>query len=281
LGVELAVGDLLDPQSVIDAARGCRAVIHAGGKFRFWGRREGFFNINVEGTRNALDAALQAGARRFVYISTIVVVGKPPVEKAVTEDVTCRPQDAYQQSKLAAEQLALDYHRDHGLPVVVLRPGAYYGPWGRYAFNRLFFEDPLQGLPVQVHRGRHIVFPVYVKDVARASAQALERGRAGEIFNVCGACLTHREINATVDRLIGRSIRRIDVPGWVMTALARGWTWLSRFTGREPYYPIGLYPYVFYDWQVSTEKARRELRFEPIPFEQGARETLKWYLGSG
>ena len=281
LGVELACGDVRDPETTTRAADGCQAVIHAAGKFRFWGKREEFFSVNVEGTRNLLEAARRAGVGRFVHISTIVVVGQPPPGMSVTEESPCVPQDAYQESKLEGERLALAYHREHGLPVVVLRPGACYGPWGRYAFNRLFFEDPLQGLPVQVHRGRHVIFPVYVGDVARAAELALTQGRAGEVYNVCGPCLTHREVNETVDRVVGRRIRRVGVPAWGMVALARAWTWLSRFTHREPYYPIGLYPYVFYDWRVSIEKARRELGFEPTPFEEGVRATLEWYRGKG
>jgi len=281
LGVELTQGDILDPRSVEDAADGCRAVVHAAGRFRFWGRREDFFSTNVEGTRNLLEAARRAGVERFVYVSTVAVVGRPPPEEVITEETPCHPQDAYQESKLEAERLVLACHREHGLPAVILRPGAYYGPWGRYGFNRLFFEDPLKGLPVQVHRGRHIVFPVYVKDVAQAIELALGRGRPGQTYNVCGACLTHREIGRTVERVLNRRIRWIDVPAWGMVGLARAWTWLSRFTGREPYYPIGLYPYVFYDWRVSIEKARRELGFEPTPFEEGVRETLEWYRREG
>jgi hypothetical protein len=86
-----------------------------------------------------------------------------------------------------------------------------------------------------------------------------------------------------VDRLLGYRIQRFHAPVWGMLALARFWTWLSRFTGQEPYYPINLAFYVFYDWQVSSLKAQRELGFVPTPFDEGARATLDWYreLGVG
>ncbi len=281
LGIELAQGDVRDPQATAKAARGCRAVIHAAGKFRFWGEREEFFAVNVAGTRNLLRAARQADAERFVYISTVAVIGRPPAGTTITEETPCHPQDAYQESKLAAERLSLTYGREQHLPVIVLRPGAYYGPWGRYAFNRLFFTDPLKGLPVRVHHGSHTIFPVYVRDVARAIELALTHGDPGQVYNICGPCLTHREVNEIVQRLAGRTIHWIDVPAWGMVALARAWTWLSRFTHREPYYPIGLYPYVFYDWCVSSEKAKRELGFEPTSFEEGARATLAWCREEG
>lgn len=281
LGVELAWGDVQDPYAMAEAVSGCWAVIHAAGKFRFWGEREEFIAINVEGTRNVLEAARKEGVERFVHISTVAVVGRPPEGTVITEETPCDPQDAYQESKLEAERLVLACHCQHTLPAIVLRPGAYYGPWGRYGFNRLFFEDPLKGLPIQIHRGRHIIFPAYVKDVARAAELALTRGRLGQIYNICGLCLTHREVSETVNRVLGRHIRWINAPGWGMVALARSWTWLSRFIRREPYYPIGLYPYVFYDWRVSIEKARRELGFEPTPFEEGVQATLEWYQREG
>lgn len=277
LGVEKVWGDLRDPGALMTAVEGCRAVIHAGALFRFWGRREEFWAVNVEGTRNVLEAARQAGVGRFVHISTIAVVGRPPAEGPVTEETPCRPQDAYQESKWKAECLALG--REWGMPVIVLRPGAIYGPWSHYAFNRLFIEDPLRGLAFRVHGGRHITFPVFVRDVAWAAEAALTRGRPGEVYNICGPWVSHREVGEVLERLIGRHIRWIPAPAWGMVALARVWTAVSRWTGREPYYPIGLYPYVFYDWRVSAEKARRELGYEPTPLEEGLRETLEWYRG--
>jgi dihydroflavonol-4-reductase len=283
LGVELAWGDIRDASAVRAATEGCRIVVHAAGKFRFWGRREDFFSVNLEGTRNTLEAAQRAGVERFVYVSTIAVIGAPRTGVTIGEGYTPSPRDDYQRSKLEAERLTLRYHRERGLPALVLRPGAFYGPGGRYAFNRLFFEDPMRGFPLQVGGGRHITFPVYVGDVAQGVDLALRRGRPGEVYNVSGRSLSHREVNGVVDRLLGYHIRRFNAPAWAMLTLARAWTWLSRFTRREPYYPVNLAPYVFCDWEVSIEKVRSELGFVPTPFEEGARATLAWYqeLGIG
>ena len=283
LGVELAWGDIRDPAAVRAAAEGCRAVVHAAGKFRFWGNREDFFSVNLEGTKNALEAARQASVERFIYISTIAVAGAPPAGAMIDETYPPAPSDDYQRSKLEAERLTLRYHQEHGLPAIALRAGAFYGPGSRYAFNRLFFEDPLKGLPLQVHKGRRINFPVYIQDVAQGIDLALKRGRPGQVYNISGPSISHKQANDVVDRLLGYRIWRINVPAWSMLALARSWTWLSRYTGREPYYPRNLSTYVFYDWQVSIDKARRELGFTPTPFEQGAQATLDWYreLGVG
>lgn len=277
LGADLAWGDTRDAAALIAATEGCQSVVHAAGKFRLWGRREDFDANNLEGTRNALEAARQIGVERFLYISTIAVIGAPRPGTVIDEATPPYPQDDYQRSKLEAEYLTLRYWQEHRVPALVLRPGAFYGPGGRYAFNRLFFEDPLKGLPLQVHSSRHITFPVYIHDAARGIEMAMRRARPGQIYNISGPSLSHKEVNDTVERLLGRRARWLNAPAWVMLALARIWTWLSRYTGKEPYYPINLAPYVFRDWQVSSEKARQELGFMPTPFEEGARATLDWY----
>jgi dihydroflavonol-4-reductase len=281
LGVEAVEGHVEDERLIDQAAQGCRYVVHAAGRFRFWGKREQFERTNVQGSANVMQAALRAGVEKFVHISTVVVVGNPLPDRIVDETHPTNPADPYQRSKLKGEQLALQHHREHGLPVVILRPGAFYGPHGRYAFNRLFFEDPLKGLLIQVNRGHYITFPAYIGDVAASVIAALERGRPGEVYNVCGEPITHHEANRIVSDEAGITHFRINVPGWSMIALAYVWTALSECTRVEPYYPLNLRSYVFNDWRVSSEKACRELGFQPISFREGARRTLAWYREAG
>lgn len=281
LGVELAVvPDIADETAVTLAMQGCQQVIHAAGQFRFWGKLPDFWHTNVRGTLAMLNAANAAGVQRFIHISTMALVGKTP-NTLIDETVPCLPLDFYQRTKLEAEKLALAYHRFRGLPVIVLRPGWYYGPWGRYAFNRLNFEEPLRGWRIKVDGGRNVLCPVFVSDVAQAAHRALTRGRAGEIYNVSGHSLSHNEINAIISDLAGISSWRMPIPRFMVLNLARVWTAVSRYTGREPFYPINLAPYVFQNWRVSIAKAAAELDFVPTPFAQGAQETLEWYWQQG
>ena len=281
LGVELAWGDVTDAESVRRAVEGCRYVAHGAGLFRFWGNPQAFERTNVHGTANVMEAAQRANAEKVVHISTIAVVGNPPPGTVIHEDTPLHPVDAYQFSKRDGENMVRMYHRSTRLPVVILRPGAFYGPWGHYAFNRLFFEDPLKGLRIQVHWGKRYTFPVFVPDVARAILAALLRGQAGETYNVSGESLTHRRANVVISRLAGISAWRLNVPAGLMVALAGAWTRLAERTGREPYYPINLAGYVFNDWKVSSAKAQAELGFAATPFEEGARQTLEWYWDMG
>ncbi len=285
LGVELAWGDVRKKEGLVEAMRGCESVVHAAAKFRFWGEWEDFYTTNVVGTRNMLETACQVGVRRFLYVSTFVVVGRPLPGQIITEDYPCTPLDYYMRTKLEAESTALRYYQEKGLPVMVMRPGALYGPWGRYALNRLFFEDFLRGLHVRVHHGKHLTSPVFVKDVARAIEACLEKGQLGEIYNVSGQSISHQEATVVISHLSGKRDWWVNAPELLMVGVAKIWTFLAHFTKREPFYPITLYPYVFYDWLVSSEKARRELDFQPTPFKEGARQTLEWYrtigLGNG
>jgi dihydroflavonol-4-reductase len=282
LGVDVAIGDVTDPDSVCVAMQGCDQVVHAAALFRLWGPPEPFVQTNVGGTGHVLEAALAYGVNRFIHISTIIVVGPQKPGVTITEETSCEPYptDNYAKTKCRGERLALSYV-EQGLPVVVLRLGALYGPYGHYAFNRLFFEEFLNNWRVQVHRGRHIIFPCYVGDAARAIEATLMRGRVGEIYNISNRSITHREANETVSRLAGRSSWRVNMPGWVMIEFARLLEFIARFTGREPYYPLNLVPYVFDDWTVDSGKAERELGFESSTFAEGAQRTLDWYRSIG
>lgn len=277
-GVEVAYAeDITDRAAVTQACQGCEHVIHAAGQFRFWGDYLSFWHVNVEGTEAVLAAALAANVQRFIHVSTIAVAGKIPPGSIIDETFPSDPQDAYQRTKHEGEQLVLAYYKTHGLPVIIVRPGAFYGPWGHYAFNRLFFEEPMRGWRIRVDRGRRIIFPVYTPDVAQGILLALQKGRVGEIYNICGRSISHNTGNNIVSDLAGISRFRFDVPKWAVLSLAWTWTTLSRFTKREPFYPLNLRLYVFQDWIVSSDKAQAELGFQPTPFEIGAQATLAWY----
>lgn len=282
IGVEVFRGDVTDAASVGAAMQGCDYVVHAAAHFRLWGPPEPFVETNVEGTRNVLEAALAAGVKKFIHISTIIVVGPQQPGVIITEATPCRPYptDNYALTKYRGERLAHTYV-ERGLPLVILRLGALYGPHGHYAFNRLFFEEFLHNWRVQVHQGRHYIFPCYVGDAARAIEAALKQGQVGEIYNVSNQSISHKEANAIVSCLANRSSWRINFPGWVMIEFSRLLEFIALFTRHEPFYPKNLEPYVFNDWLVDFSKAQRELGFVPSTFTEGAQRTLDWYHSIG
>jgi dihydroflavonol-4-reductase len=282
LGVEVARGDVADAEAVSAAMQGCDYVIHAAAHFRLWGPPPPFVQTNVEGTRHVLEAALAAGVKKFIHISTIIVVGPQQPGVIITEETPCHPYptDNYALTKYRGERLAHTYV-GKGLPLVILRLGALYGPHGHYAFNRLFFEEFLHNWRVQVHQGRHFIFPCYVGDAVWAIEAALQRGQAGQIYNISNQSISHKEANSIVSCLANRSSWRINFPGWMMIEISRILEFIALFTRREPFYPKNLEPYVFNDWIVDFSKAQRELGFVPSTFTEGAQQTLDWYRSIG
>ncbi len=277
--VEVVAGDLRDGHALDGQLEGCRYVIHAGGLFRFWGDSKAFDETNAQGTENVMAAAHRAGIARVVHVSSVAVIGQPDPQNIIDETYPPNPVEPYQRSKWHGEQIAMRYHHEHSLGVVVVRPGAFYGPMGDYAFNRLFFRDPMRGLIMQVNGGTYIIFPAYVGDVAQGILLALEKGRAGEVYNICGDWISHREAFDLVTRQAALWYPRLTIPGWLGITASRVLTWLSNLTGREPFWPINMRSYVYNNWRVSSEKARRELGFTPTSFAEGARRTIAWYRG--
>ncbi|GAB4309857.1 MAG: NAD-dependent epimerase/dehydratase family protein [Phototrophicales bacterium] len=275
--VQVIQGDLVDKSTLIRGIAGCRYVIHAGGFFRFWGDKQVFMQTNALGTLNMLEAAKAEGVERFIHISSIAVIGEPDPTNVIDESYPPKPVEPYQESKYEGEQMALRYYQEFGLPVIVLRPGAFYGPLGHYAFNRLFFKDAMRGIIMQIDGGKHIIFPAYITDVVEGIFLALERGRVGEIYNICGDWISHREAFDIICEQAKLHWPRPPIPGWLGITASRILELFSRITRREPFWPINMRSYVYNDWRVSNEKARRELGFSPTPFEEGARRTIQWY----
>lgn len=270
-------GDLRDAQAVANAVDGCRYVIHAAGLFRFWGDEKEFLLTNKAGTANLLAAACRVDVERFIYISTAALIGEPDPDGIVDESHPAHPADSYQRSKLEAEHEVFRYYQEHNLPTIVLRPGAFYGPLGEYAFNRLFFKDPMRGIIMQISGGKYIIFPAYIEDVVQGILLALEKARVGEIYNICGDWISHKEAFDIICEEAHIRWPRMPIPGWLGIFVSRVLTALSVFTRREPFWPLTLRSYVYNNWRVSSQKARRELGFQPTDFREGARRTIAWY----
>jgi nucleoside-diphosphate-sugar epimerase len=137
--IEFALGDLTSPADLAKALKGCDAVVH-GGIGTSW-RRSERVATTVKGTRNLVDAALSAGVKRFVHLSTIAIYGDPTTG-ALTEQTPVNPESGsdYAESKYAAEKIVLEAAA-RGLPAIVLRITPVYGP-----HNMTVVTRPLQHL---------------------------------------------------------------------------------------------------------------------------------------
>lgn len=277
--LEIVRADLLDRHALRKAAEDCRAVVHAAA----WtggaeiSDAEGM-RVNVEGTRNVLTAAKAAGVERFIFISSVAVYGlnRAPLidETAPTPPVG----QAYPDSKIAAEALV----RDSGLPYVIVRLSATYGPHGSawtigpvkaIRAGRLWLLGPDTGW----------VTPGYIDNVVDGLLLALSHPAAtGETFNLCDDyAMTYREFYLTYARMLGRD-RLPTVPGW-FASLARSMpaNLARQLLGRPRVGPWSLH-FRRNPSQFSVTKAKRVLGYAPqVDFAEGMRRTEAWLRDNG
>jgi dihydroflavonol-4-reductase len=208
--------ELLDQRALADAVVGCDAVVHVAALYSFDAPAEEIERVNVEGTRNLLDAAQRAGVRRFLFTSTAGTCGPVPGRPATEEDEFPPWELAvpYKRTKLAAERLA------RAAGAVIVNPTAPIGDGDHR-------PTPTGRMVANVARGR---MPAYlattglnlvdVRDVARGHALALERGEPGERYILGGVNLPLADVFAAIAALAGRRPPRIRVPYAVARAAA-------------------------------------------------------------
>jgi nucleoside-diphosphate-sugar epimerase len=255
-----------------DAAAGCDLVVHTAAvvSMRVTGRDE-VRRVNVEGTRNALEAAERTGAR-LVHLSTVVVFGMAfpdGVDERHPVALTGLP---YGDTKVAAEHLVLQAHAEGRAEVVVVRPGDVYGPGSR-AWAVIPFERIAARRLVLPARGRGVFSPVHVDDLVEGIVLAgREPAAAGQVITLSGGIgVPTREFFAPYAELAGRPLPAVPTPLAVglTTALAplRLDDELTPFAAR----------YLSRRGTYSIAKARRLLGWEPrVALADGLRETVEW-----
>jgi dihydroflavonol-4-reductase len=274
LAVEKVTGDLREVASLEPAIAGCDAVYHVAADYRLWAPDpQELYRSNVNGTRNLLDAARRAGVRRIVYTSTVGCIGVPGDEDTPVSlaDMTGH----YKRSKFLAELAALEYARA-GLPVIIVNPTAPVGdrdikptPTGRMILDFL-----LGRMPAYVDTGLNLVD---VRDVALGHLLAAERGRTGQRYILGARNMTLGEILETLARLSGRPAPRARIPyaaAWLYGAAS---TAAARVTGREPRASLEAVRMSRKKMWVRTDKAERELGFQPGPVEPALSRAIQWF----
>ena len=282
LDVETATGDLRDPASLKRAAAGCADVFHVAADYRLWAPDpEEMYRSNVDGTRNLLAAAREAGVERVVYTSTVGCIGVPPNgEGDETRPVSLEAMSgAYKRSKFLAELVALEYARA-GYPVVIVNPTA---PVGDHDFKPTptgqIILDFLRGaMPAFIDTGLNLVD---ARDTAEGHLLAWERGRPGERYILGCENLTLQQILERLARLTGRKAPSIRLPYPVAYAAGVVTTALARITRRPPRAPLDAVRMARKKMWVSIEKARRELGFAPSPVDGALLRAAQWFEANG
>jgi nucleoside-diphosphate-sugar epimerase len=281
-GIEIAQGDVTDPDSLRRAAVGIDIVYHVAALYREARQpARAYAAVNVDGTRHVLDAARGAGVRRVVHCSTAGVHGdveRPPAD----EDAPLAPGDQYQRTKLQGEQLARQYGEQIGLEIVVARPVGIYGP-GDMRFLKLFRGVRRGRFPI-LGSGRVFYHLTYVDDVVEGLRLCGETpSAAGGTYILAGARYT------TLEELVSMVARALDVqpPRWHFPIWP---VWLAGALCEAVCVPLRIEPPLyrrrvdFYrkSRAFDISRAKRELGYAPrVDLEAGIRQTAAWYREQG
>ncbi len=286
LDVETVGGDLRDPLSIERAAGGCGLVFHVAADYRLWAADESeLYRSNVEGTRNVLQAARNAGVERVVYTSTVGCIGVPHDAASGNEGDEDRPvslgdmKGAYKRSKFLAERVALEFAAA-GLPVVIVNPTAPIGdhdikptPTGAIVL------DFLKGdMPAYIDTGLNVVD---ARDVALGQLLACEKGRPGERYILGSENLTLAEILAKLAAITGRPAPKIQLPYAVAYAAGVVTTAWARVSGKPPRAPLDAVRMARKKMFVTHRKAAQELGFAPGPADGALVRAVAWFRDNG
>jgi nucleoside-diphosphate-sugar epimerase len=282
LGAKVVIGSVTDLESVRRAAEGAEIVHHLAAAFRQLNVPKSVYReVNVEGTRNVLEAARAGGTRRVVYCSTQGVhghVATPPGN----EDSPIAPEDYYQQTKHEGELVCAEFSA-LGMDIVIIRPTAIYGPGdpGRFL---LLYRMAKNGRFLMFGDGRTTYHPVYIDNLVDLFELAAERPEARGRTYIGGDAdyYTLNDLVSAVGRSMGIDVKVVHLPFRPL--------WLAAVACETACAPLRISPPIFrrrVDWfrQVRAfriDRARDELGYEPrVGIEEGLRRTYDWYRANG
>ena len=282
LTVESVIGDVTDRGSVFEAVKGCEAVFHVAGHVSFWrGSRERQNQINVQGTRNVVEACLDSKISRLVHTSSVAAIGYEPQGKLGNEETPYNwwPYRVnYCNSKYFAEQEVLQGIRQ-GLDAVMVNPAVIFGTGD---------ANPNAGaMVIQIVRGK---LPGYmdggccvcdVEDVAEGHILAFLKGKKGERYILGGENYSWKDLFRLMAETLHVQPPRWKVPSWLFSTVGYGADVLSRFTHKEPKLTPDAARISVIPAYYSSEKSIRELEYATTPFRETVLKTHEWYVNHG
>ena len=279
--IEFVTGDVTDNQSVFNAMTGCDQVYHLAAwvQVSSWGM-ETARSVNVEGTRNVCDAALKHGVQRMVHTSSIATIAAGTLDHPADEQTSWNLQYLkvpYYVTKRESEDVVQDYIKQ-GLVAVIVNPTYLVGPWDiKPSAGRMLIRMARQRFRLLPSSGG--INYVDVRAAADGHLLAMERGKTGERYVLGGENLSFRTFWDRVAGIAGVSVVGLTVPyaiaypayacgsllGYLMPCLLRDANLSVLRCG-------------FLEHYVHSEKARKELGYEPIPVDQAIKDALAWFI---
>ena len=281
---ETSTGDLLQPESLRSALAGCDAVIHVAADYRLWIRDpQAMYRANVNGTRDLLRLAREAGVPRFIYTSSVATMAFRTDGVAIDEDTPVSLHDMvghYKRSKFLAEQEAIAAAQA-GQQVVILNPTAPIGPNDAKPTptGRIFVDFLNRRFPAYLDTGLNLVD---VAEVARTHVDALTRGEPGRRYILGGENLTLKQILDRMSAITRIASPTIRIPFAAAATYAFFEEWITgRILGREPRATRDEVRMGRKKMFASSARAQKELGFRIVPAHQAMCDAIGWFRAHG
>lgn len=281
LDVTRFVGDIWDNETLRQAMAGVDDVYYCVVDTRGWLRDPApLFHTNVDGTRNVLDIAKDAGLHRFIFTSSYVTVGRKRGRVATEDDrVIQKGLTPYVRSRVQAEELVLEYAREHDLPAVAMCVSTTYGAgdWGMTPHGQIIAGTAFGKLPFVMDKIE--LEAVGIEDAARALILAAEKGRVGERYLISEKMITNAEVVRIAAEAAGVPAPTKSIPLPVSYAMAALGSAKAKLRGTDEQLSMGSLRLMRAEAPVACDKAKRELGWEPRPVEESIREAARFWVG--
>jgi dihydroflavonol-4-reductase len=287
---ERVPGDVSQPDTYVDALKGCDWVFHVAASYHLWLRDYApMYAANVDGTRHILESAIRAGCSRIVYTSTVGCVGLPKEFRgqlgAPTDETALVKEkqltNHYKISKWRAEQIALKL-ASQGWPIIIVNPSAPIGPRDvkPTPTGQVIVDFLNRKMPAYLDTGLNWV---HVRDVAIGHILAAEKGRAGEryILGHAEGNLSMKEAFAILNQITGIAAPKWQIPYGVALGVAYVDEGISKLTGKAPKAPLAGVRMAFYKMYFNPAKAIKELGLPQTPPRQALADAVEWFRVNG
>ncbi len=275
-GITIVEGSVTDPDAVARACDGVDVIYHlAAAQHEANVPDKHYYDVNVEGTRNMLQAAVEKGVGRFVHGSTIGVYGIAN-NGPVRDDSPLQPDNIYGITKLEGEKVVRQFFDK--LPIAIVRISETYGPGDRRLLK--LFHGIQKGRFFHIGDGRNMHHLVYIDDLLEGLQLAATEGAAvGKTFVLAGPkAVTTEEMIRCVCRAANVSAPRLRIPLWPLMTTAVVMEGVMRPLGIQPPLHRRRMNFFVKSFQFSCDDARQLLRYEPrVNVEEGIRRTHEWY----
>jgi nucleoside-diphosphate-sugar epimerase len=279
--IKLFKGDILAKESLYTGMKGCDIVFHTAAFVSVWTKDPSTIeSLNVNGTVNVFETALDLSVKKIIYTSTAGVFG--PSGDKITDETQPYPStffNRYEETKAQIEQTIIPRFIASGLEIVTLNPTRIYGPGPLTDANSLskIFKLHLEGkIGLLPSDGKSIGNYAFVDDVAQGHILAMKNGKPGERYILGGENIAYIDLIKMVARISGKNAKLIRIPVFMMFLVARISVFIACLTGKKPLITTGFIKKFLRDWKVSSEKAKKELGYNPVSIEQGIKYTIDW-----